>query len=129
MDNEIWQDREFPEGEKQDTDIRTEWERDYARIVHSSAFRRLQAKTQVLGLGDSDFYRTRLTHSMEVAQIGTGILRFLQVNLEEKDQQEILSSLPDHMLMNSICLDRKSTRLTSSHVAISYAVFCLKSTT
>src|SRR5690625_230255 len=104
MDNEIWQDREFPEGEKQDTDIRTEWERDYARIVHSSAFRRLQAKTQVLGLGDSDFYRTRLTHSMEVAQIGTGILRFLQVNLEEKDQQEILSSLPDHMLMNSICL-------------------------
>src|SRR5690625_521582 len=136
MDNEIWQDREFPEGEKQDTDIRTEWERDYARIVHSSAFRRLQAKTQVLGLGDSDFYRTRLTHSMEVAQIGTGILRFLQVNLEEKDQQEILSSLPDHMLMNSICLahdfghppfghgERKSTRLNSSHVAISYAVFC-----
>src|SRR5690625_7441005 len=104
MDNEIWQDREFPEGEKQDTDIRTEWERDYARIVHSSAFRRLQAKTQVLGLGDSDFYRTRLTHSMEVAQIGTGILRYFEENLNCDNRKEILEALPDQALMNSICL-------------------------
>ncbi|HEX8125849.1 MAG TPA: anti-phage deoxyguanosine triphosphatase [Allosphingosinicella sp.] len=48
---------------------------DYARVVHSASFRRLQGKTQILNLGDSDFYRTRLTHSLEVAQIANGIAR------------------------------------------------------
>lgn len=48
---------------------------DYARIIHSASFRRLQGKTQILNLGDSDFYRTRLTHSLEVAQIAGGIAR------------------------------------------------------
>ncbi|WP_313556432.1 anti-phage deoxyguanosine triphosphatase [Agrobacterium cavarae] len=51
---------------------------DYARIIHSASFRRLQGKTQVLNLGDSDFYRTRLTHSIEVAQIAGGIARQLE---------------------------------------------------
>lgn len=48
---------------------------DYARVVHSASFRRLQGKTQILSLGDSDFYRTRLTHSLEVAQVAEGITR------------------------------------------------------
>lgn len=63
-------------------EYRTNYFRDRSRLVHSAAFRRLQGKTQVLGLGESDFYRTRLTHSMEVASLSQSIAKFIQNSLD-----------------------------------------------
>jgi dGTPase len=59
---------------------RTNFERDRDRIIHCSAFRRLEGKTQVFTPGLDDYYRTRLTHSIEVAQIGRTISRALGLN-------------------------------------------------
>ncbi|HEY4247912.1 MAG TPA: dNTP triphosphohydrolase [Lacunisphaera sp.] len=60
------------------TDYRSPFQIDRDRIIHAHAFRKLQSKTQVFLSGEYDFYRTRLTHSMEVAQIGRSICHFLR---------------------------------------------------
>lgn len=60
--------RQYPEITRLETS-RAAYERDYSRLIHSPTFRRLQGKSQVFGAGTGDYYRTRLTHSLEVAQI------------------------------------------------------------
>lgn len=73
----VWEER-IEQGKKRVDDARTAYDTDYARVIHSASFRRLQGKTQILSLGDSDFYRTRLTHSLEVSQVAMGIVRQLR---------------------------------------------------
>lgn len=91
--------REPPSG-----DDRGYFDVDYARIIHSASFRRLQGKTQVLNLGDSDFCRTRLTHSIEVSQIAEGITLILKLNPPQTKEKKhaVGNFLPESKLIAAI---------------------------
>lgn len=69
--------RKYPDGEPA---YRTIYQRDRDRIIHTTAFRRLEYKTQVFINDEGDYYRTRLTHTLEVSQIGRSIARALGAN-------------------------------------------------
>ena len=63
---------------KSESSIRSPYQRDRDRIIHSSSFRRLKHKTQVFVNTEGDHYRTRLTHSMEVSQIARTLARYFR---------------------------------------------------
>src|SRR6201996_8770898 len=75
-----------------DSPTRSPWQRDRDRIIHSSAFRKLQYKTQVFVNHEGDFFRTRLTHSIEVAQIARSVARAMGL---EEDLAEALALAHD----------------------------------
>jgi dGTPase len=81
--------RQWPEEE---SPSRTPYMRDRDRIIHSGAFRRMKHKTQVFVYHEGDYYRTRLTHSLEVAQIARSICRVLRV---DEDLAEALALAHD----------------------------------
>ncbi|UGA55630.1 anti-phage deoxyguanosine triphosphatase [Vibrio sp. VB16] len=116
----LWQQRINIEHKLRRNDHRDPFQRDRARILHSAAFRRLQAKTQVHGTGANDFHRTRLTHSLEAAQIGSGILAQI-----ENKQPELLPILPSASLIESLCLAHDIGHPPFGHggeVALNYAM-------
>ncbi|MBI9070972.1 MAG: dNTP triphosphohydrolase [Melioribacteraceae bacterium] len=80
MKNTFYSDFDFERvaKSKRTNDYRSPFQIDRDRVIHSSEFRRLQGKTQVFLPGEYDYYRTRLTHSIEVAQIGRSICNYLE---------------------------------------------------
>lgn len=100
MTQSLWSERRSPDNISRPGDQRSPWQRDRARILHSAAFRRLQSKTQILGIGQNDFYRTRLTHSLEAAQIGTALVSQLRLKTDDQTRHY----LPEDSLMEALCL-------------------------
>lgn len=81
------------------TDLRSEFEKDYHRIIGSASFRRLQDKTQVFPLDQSDFIRTRLTHSMEVSSLA----RSLGQNISQYIIRDIRDPEFDLQMQSDVC--------------------------
>lgn len=98
---DVWTRRYLASSQQRPGDHRSPYQRDKARILHSAAFRRLQAKTQIMSVGQNDFYRTRLTHSLEAAQIGGALVAQLR---SKTATAELLALLPDEALIESLCL-------------------------
>ena len=88
-------DRERVGPDSPDDDYRSVFRRARDRLIHNSAFRRMQAKTQVFLSGEYDFYRTRLTHSIEVSQIAGSIVGYLNHTDDRLD--------PDFCIDTDLC--------------------------
>lgn len=85
--------------QKKSSDLRSEFEKDYHRIIGSASFRRLQDKTQVFPLDKSDFIRTRLTHSMEVSSLAKSLGQNIGAFILQSSQDEDF----DYQMKSDIC--------------------------
>lgn len=95
-ENLLCEKRQCGPSNKSSTDLRNEFQKDYHRIIGSASFRRLQDKTQVFPLDKSDFVRTRLTHSLEVASfaksLGQSSFKYILHNRDKYDE----AIIPEH---------------------------------
>jgi len=105
MPNEFYSDFDTeplsPRQKKSDWEYRNPFQIDRDRVIFSFAFRRLQSKTQVFQSGEYDFYRTRLTHSIEVAKLGRSICDYLK-NHQDNDLDD--TRFIDPSLTEAVCL-------------------------
>lgn len=85
--------RFYKEDDARASETRTEFMRDYARVLYSSSFRRLQGKMQLLGVNETAFNRNRLTHSLEVSQIARGLA--IQLGIKNTEVVETCSLIHD----------------------------------
>jgi len=86
---DIFKERQYDE-ESRPNDWRSQYSHDKARIIHGAGLRRLQGKTQVMGAGEGDFHRTRLTHSLEVNQIGLGLFAGINIRKDIKIPTQLI---------------------------------------
>jgi len=118
----MWEKRRDESSKKKEYDLRSEWDRDLARVLHSASLRSLQGKPQILNLGDNDYYRTRLTHSLEVVQLSTSILR--QLEKKKKDFYDL--PLPELTLLQAICFAHDLGHPPFGHGGEVALNFCLR---
>ncbi|WP_284644103.1 deoxyguanosinetriphosphate triphosphohydrolase family protein [Paenibacillus silviterrae] len=104
---EIRKQRLFDISNSRSSEERDEYEKDYARLIQSPAFRRLQGKSQVFGAGSGDYYRTRLTHSLEVSQIARETARRMgkQYEFLQKNEHPGLMMVPEVVECASLAHD------------------------
>lgn len=122
MDFKVLEDRRFNESSRK-KDHREPYELDRARIIHSSSFRRLQTKTQILGVGEGDYHRSRLTHSLEVAQVGRSIVKNLR---HQKKRAKWIALLPPDELIESICLAHDLGHPPFGHAGEAALNYCMQ---
>lgn len=92
------------EADNASADTRTEYMKDWDRLVYSSAFRRLQDKTQVFPLSDSDYVRTRLTHSIEVSSVGRSLGMLCGQFIAEQEQKTEFAAHDIGSIVSAACL-------------------------
>ena len=106
-----WESRGRLHAEREDP-TRSPFQRDRDRIIHTTAFRRLEYKTQVFIHYEGDYFRTRLTHSIEVAQLARSVARALGLNDDLTEQRRILWHLPMRLLTDE---HQRSNRRQRDH--------------
>jgi len=110
--------REFDEG-GEPVAYRSGYVRDYGRVIHSGSFRRLQGKTQVFPVHESDFFRNRLTHSLEVAQIAECIAARLNYENTFFEADKI-----DERARRQRCFTTLAIRRSATTVSVPLTIKC-----